>query len=267
MLDRFALEPVAADPMDARLASLNARLAQREDELAALKAELLQLQMRYLEEVGVLYAQLSQIEAAIADEEIRLGLRPPAPEDPADPEDPEDPEDDEEAAPASNGARGAQQHGAPGCSNRSAPSDHLKAAFRNLAKSIHPDLASDEAARSHRHSLMAEANRAYAERDEDRLRLILQAWERSPAWRPETDFGHELLRIERRIAEAEARLLAVDLAFADLDASAIGQLRAKIAEARRQGWDLFAEMVHEMKREIVRARARLAALLPRPRGR
>lgn len=255
MSDRFALESVAADPTAARLASLNARLAQRDAELAALKAELLQLQTRYLGEVGVLYAQLSEIEAAIAAEEIRLGLRlPPAPEDPED-------------EPASSDARGAEPHDVPGCSNRSAPSDHLKAVFRNLAKSIHPDLASDEAARSHRHSLMAEANRAYAERDEDRLRLILRAWERSPAWQPESDSGHERLRVERRIAEAEARLLAIDLAFADLDASAIGQLRSKIADAKRQGWDLFAEMVHEMKREIVRARARLAALLPRPRGR
>ena len=258
MSDRFALEPVAAVPTDARLASLLARLTQRESELAAFRAELRQLQTRYLEEVGVLYAQLSEIEAAIAEEEIRLGLRlPPSPEDP----------DDEDAAPAAGGARGAETYDTPGCSNRSAPSDHLKAVFRNLAKSIHPDLAGDEAARSHRHSLMAEANRAYAERDEDRLRLIQQAWERSPAWQPEGDAGHELLRVARRTAEAEARLLAVDLAFADLDASAIGQLRSKMADARRQGWDLFAEMVHEMKREIGRARARRAALLPRPHGR
>jgi hypothetical protein len=258
MSDRFALEPVAADPAHARLAGLTARLADREDELAALKAELLQLQTRYLEEVGVLYAQLSQIEAAIADEGIRLGLRLPPPD--------ED-EDEDDAAPASRGPAGSDGPDAPGCSNRSAPSDHLKAVFRNLAKSIHPDLASDEAARSHRHSLMAEANRAYAERDEDRLRLILRAWERSPGWQPDSDPGQERVRVDRRIAEAEARLLTIDLAFADLDASAIGQLRSKIADARRQGWDLFAEMVHEMKREIVRARARLAALLPRPRGR
>lgn len=256
MSDRFALEPVAADPAHARLAALAARLAAREAELAALKAELLHLQTRYLEEVGVLYAQLSRIEAALADEEIRLGLRLP----------PRDEEEDD-AAPASRGAAGSDGPDAPGCSNRSAPSDHLKAVFRNLAKSIHPDLASDEAARSHRHSLMAEANRAYAERDEDRLRLILRAWERSPAWQPDSDPGQERLRVDRRIAEVEARLLTIDLAFADLDASAIGQLRSKIADARRQGWDLFAEMVHEMKREIVRARARLAALLPRPGGR
>ena len=41
-------------------------------------------------------------------------------------------------------------------------------------------IARDDLTRDQRHTLMVEANRAYALGDEDRLRWVLQAWERSP---------------------------------------------------------------------------------------
>ena len=81
--------------------------------------------------------------------------------------------------------------------------------FRDLAKAVHPDRAPDDRARYRRHSLMAEANRAYAERDEDRLRLILHAWERSPESVLGDDEEGESLRVRRRIAELDERLVAI----------------------------------------------------------
>src|SRR5262249_52872827 len=151
-----------------------------------------------------------------------------------------------------------------GCSNRSAPSADLKKIFRNLARTIHPDLAVDEPARWRRHSLMAEANRAYAERDEDRLRLILHAWERSPESVLGDDPGADEERIRRRIAAIEDRLLDIDRELEDLRTSAIGQLKRKIDDARAKGWDLLAEMIREVKREVGRAKAKLASLKPSP---
>jgi len=244
MLDQFALQPADLDPSRSRLADLDVQLAARERDLATFKSELQHLQARYLRDVGALYARLTEIESAVAEEEIRAGLRRP-------------PEDDE---PADSDAPDDRDDAAAACAYRSAPSDDLKRVFRDLAKAIHPDLALDEPARCRRHSLMSEANRAYAERDADRLRLILQAWERSPESVPDDDPEAERLRVERRIAQIDERLVAIEGEFADLRASAIGRLQQKIADAKRQGWDLFAEMVLQVKREVTRATAQLARL-------
>jgi hypothetical protein len=128
--------------------------------------------------------------------------------------------------------------------------------FRDVAKSIHPDLAMDEPARWRRHSLMAEANRAYADRDADRLRLILRAWETS-----EESIGEdEPDAPRRRIAVFEVRLAAIEAEFAELRTTAIYRLKTKIESTRKEGWDLFAEMRLQVKSEVGRAKAKLAKL-------
>lgn len=241
MSRRHAIEPAAASPSRERVAALELQVASRDRELATLKTELQALQARHLADMGPLYAELAALEAMVADAEIKAGLRSPGTDEPeaADGEDPEPP---------------------AGCGNRSAPSIDLKRIFRDVAKAVHPDLATDEAAWFRRHSLMAEANRAYAEQDEDRLRLILRVWERSP----ESVIGDspeaEEARLARRASELEARLAAIDIEFAAVEASAIARLRRKLEDARAQGWDLFAEMVQHVKREIARATARLASI-------
>jgi hypothetical protein len=246
MARHLVLQPADADSDRARLAALEKKLAQRERELATARVELQQLQSRYLEEIGGFYAQLGALEAAVAEAEILAGLRPPPAQVDAAAEEDDAPDDSDEPSAS--------------CSNRSAPSDNLKRMFRDLAKAIHPDLAADDPARYRRHSLMAEANRAYAERDEDRLRLILGAWERSPESALDEGPEDDRHRVQRRVAAVDARLIAVEAAFADVRASAIWRLKGKIDEARAQGWDLFAEMILQVKREIARATHRLAYL-------
>jgi hypothetical protein len=231
-------------PARARYASLERELAAREADLAAVKTGLQRLQAQYFERVGALYAELTDLEAAVAVAEIRAGLRPPS--------DPERDADDRD------GGIDRESHaGGP------TPSQDLKRVFRDLAKAIHPDLALDEPARCRRHSLMAEANRAYAERDADRLRLILRAWERTPELVFDgDDHAGDRLRLEQRIAGIEQRLIQIDVEMADLEKSAIGRLKRRIDEARAQGWDLFAEMVLQVRREISQARGRLAKITP-----
>jgi hypothetical protein len=245
-----ALQP-ALDPSRARLASLELQLAERETTLAAETTALRELQTTYLEAVGGFYRELVELENAIFEAEVRAGLRRPA--------EPGGEADEPEPADADLGAGG-------GCSTRGAPSNDLKAMFRNLAKSVHPDLGLrlDEPERWRRHSLMAEANRAYAERDEDRLRLLLHTWERAPDSWPADDAEEDAARMRRKVGQIEQRLLSIDLEIAELRASAIGQLQRKIDAARSQGWDLFAEMVLEVKREVRRAKARLATLRRSP---
>jgi DNA-binding transcriptional MerR regulator len=107
---------------------------------------------------------------------------------------------------------------------------------------------------------MAEANRAYAERDEDRLRLILRAWKLDEDAALCSDPEAERARLQRRAAALTERLAALDADFAALRSSAIARLKNRIDEARAQGWDLFAEMVRQIKREIAAARIKLMRL-------
>jgi hypothetical protein len=245
MTRSHAIQLAPPDADRARLRALELELAARESALAALRDELHELQSRYLREIGDFYAQLSALEAAVVEAEIQAGIRPPCETD-------NEPEDRTSTPDADM----------QGCSNRGAPSDDLKRVFRDLAKAIHPDLAEDEPARCRRHSLMAEANRAYAERDEDRLRLIMRAWERSPETTLDEDPDVDRARVQRRLADIDARLVTIDAELADLRSSAIWRLKGRIGEARQQGWDLFAEMILQVQREIRRATLRLQQLMP-----
>jgi hypothetical protein len=216
-------------------------IAEREGALEAFKAELRELQDAYLDKMGAWQAQLAELDAAVAEAEIAAGLRPATEPD----------EDDDDQS-------GHDDDASPevrACASR--PTADLRRIFRDVAKAIHPDLGPNDPSRYRRHSLMAEANRAYANRDEDRLRLILRAWERSADVLPEDGAD---ARVRRQIAEIDARLVAIEMEFGELKRSAIWQLKTKIDEARAQGWDLFAEMVMHIKREISRANARLAVL-------
>jgi hypothetical protein len=247
MIDQSALQPAGLDPARDRRAQREAHLAQRERDLSAFKGELQQLQARYLTAVGGLYARLSELEAELLEAEIRAGIRPA----------PRGPDSSCDADPASDAAASP---GPSSCSNRPATSDGLKRVFRDVAKAIHPDLAMDDPARCRRHSLMAEANRAYADRDEDRLRLILRAWERSPESVMGDDADAFRQRAQRKAAAIDERLIEIEAEFADLRTSAIFRLKNKIDEAKSQGWDLFAEMILQVKREVSVTSARLASL-------
>jgi len=255
--DGFALTPFVDPELQAsraQVAQLEARVSARETELETCSRDLLALQTRYLDEVGALYARLSEVEDQVAEIEIRLGLRQPVVID--DDEERRDEGNDEERSDEGDATLSA-------CASRPDASGDLKRIFRDIAKAIHPDRAVDGAARYRRHSLMAEANRAYAERDEDRLRLILRAWERSPDSIPDSDPDADRRRLQRRTTELDERLIAIEAEFAELRRSAIWRLKGKIDTARAQGWDLFAEMVMQVKREIARAQARLASLRAR----
>jgi hypothetical protein len=229
-----------------QVAALRLQVAAREDELNELKTGLRTLQTRYLDEIGPLYAELMPLDAAVIEEEIRLGLRLADEEEDFD-------------------AHAAGVDAAP-CSPASTSSDDLKRMFRDVARAVHPDRADpqlDERTRYRRHSLMAEANRAYAERDADRLRLILHAWELDPDAVALDDPDAEQTRLQRRAANLATRLVEIDAEFADLRRSAIARLKTRIDEARAQGWDLFAEMLRQVRREIATAHAKLARMKTR----
>src|SRR4051812_29584094 len=147
------------DHLAARMGELEAALQERTAGLARAKTDLAAFRIRYRQEVGQLHEELDELDRAIAEAELgEIARRLENEGVPADPS---------AAAPP------------PDASPRYT-SDGVRRLFREVAKTIHPDLARDDPARDHRHLLMVEANRAYALGDEERLRRILAAWENSP---------------------------------------------------------------------------------------
>jgi hypothetical protein len=138
--------------------------------------------------------------------------------------------------------------------------DAVRKLFRDVAKAVHPDLADSEHARQRRHTLMIEANRAYARGDERRLRAILHTWESGPVALPVSDADAVRLQLLRRLAQIQAELEACDGDLAALEDSSLWKLKLMSDDAAARGRDLIGEMVRALTREIMVARNRLDAL-------
>jgi hypothetical protein len=230
---------------DESMESLRARLAERQGvlreraaQLTAARTDLAAFRLRYQREVGQLHEELEELERGIAEAELgelskliddspHAASAPPLP--PAEPQ-----------------ARFT--------------SDAVRRLFRDVAKTIHPDLARDDQARDRRHRLMVEANRAYALGDEERLRSILEAWERSPEAVEGSDPEAARLRLVRRLAEIDEQLRAYAADLAEIHDTPLWQLKTMVEAAAARGKDLVADTVRRLKRDIVAARNRLDAM-------
>ena len=138
--------------------------------------------------------------------------------------------------------------------------DCLKKLYREIAKAIHPDLATDEEERIRRQQLMAEADRAYEEGDEKRLRAILREWESSPESVKGEGPGAELVRVIRKIAQVEERLSTIEIEITQLKESDLYKLKIKVEEAEKERHDLLSEMAGQIDKQVADARNRLAEL-------
>jgi hypothetical protein len=226
------------DALRATLTRLEDELASRVAAIARARSELEAFRIRYRQEVGQLHEELDELEQAIAEEELgRFARRL----------------EDE------GGGHGAAA-GAPVDTAPRLTSDAVRKLFRDVAKTIHPDLARDDDARDRRHSLMIEANRAYARGDEERLRSILEAWARSPEAVEGSDPAATRERLQRRIAQLEAQLVVCAGDVDALEASPLWELKALVDDAAARGKDLVADMVRRLKRDIIAARNRLDAM-------
>jgi DnaJ-domain-containing protein 1 len=137
------------------------------------------------------------------------------------------------------------------------PSDSLKKLYREVAKQVHPDLATDEADRARRQELMAAANQAYEEADEERLRDILHRWQSSPESTKGEGIGAELIRLLRQIAQSGERLKAIEQEAKAVEQTELHQLRNKVVEAEDIGQDLLSDMAKLLDNEIFSAQERL----------
>jgi hypothetical protein len=133
----------------------------------------------------------------------------------------------------------------------------LKNLYREVARRIHPDLATDEADRVRRQEFMARANRAYEEGDESRLRTILEEYESSPDTIVGEAIGSELVRVIRKIAQVKRRLSEIAGETNLVTQLELMILKTRVSEAAAQGRDILAEMARSIRVRIGEAQSTL----------
>jgi hypothetical protein len=235
----------------AELANLQQELAQRELDLTTLEIDLRAFEIHYLRTVGSRFTDLDEIEAKIA--EFKASRNP------------KDASAQNEAKAARRQAdESAQRIQAADTSSAKAefePSEDLKKLYREVAKRIHPDLSEDEQERFRRERLMTEANLAFESGDAERLHQILQEWESSPESVKGEGTAAELVRVIRKIAQAQERLRTIDAQIAALNNSDLFQLKKRVGESEMGGIDLLGRMAQGIDKRIAAAQIELDAVI------
>ena len=228
------------------LAAIRATLAERELELVDLRSELAAFEGRYLRQVGVLYAELDEWKARIAQLRAKVDPSPAA---------------QAEAEEAREQARQTYEdaHGAASQVHDFTPSPELKRLYREIAKRIHPDLAKDAADLERRTRLMAEANRSYEAGDAEALRRILDEYQDGADAVEGEGIGAELIRVIRQISQAKARVAAIEQELATLRQSEIAKLKKQAEERERAGGDLLVELAATVREQIERKKKQYEA--------
>jgi len=219
------------------LARLEAELADRELALASLKAELAAFEGHYLRCVGILYAELDEWNARFA--ELRAEQAGTS-----------------EARTAATAARSQSEESYSAAHSEAAevqpftPSPVLKGLYREAAKRVHPDTATDERDRARRERLMKEVNAAYAAGDQDALRRILADLENSPDTVQGSGVGADLVRVLRQLRQVRNRIAAIEVEIAKMSETDIAKLKAKADQAEREGRDLLADMATTVRGRV-----------------
>lgn len=223
--------------------SLRERLAEVELELATLDQELAAFQADYMRQVGVVMAQVHDLEARIA---ALVAERSGAAADARAAFDAQ-----EQARRTTAEVRAVPEPAGP------PPSDDLKKLFREAAKRLHPDrFAEDPAAHAHAEAFMKRLNAAYREGDADAILGLMRQWESSPLGSAPDDparAAREANALRVALAQAEERLRQAR-------ESQLAQMLERVMAAAAAGGDLMADMRRDAQAALADARARLAAL-------
>ncbi|ALB43687.1 MULTISPECIES: molecular chaperone DnaJ [unclassified Anabaena] len=139
-------------------------------------------------------------------------------------------------------------------------SQSLKQLYRDVAKCIHPDLATDEKERLRRQELMAQVNQAYENGDEEKIREILQSWENSPESIRGEGVAAELVRTIRKIAQGKQRLNTIFMEIDLLEKTELYQLKSSVNMAEKSGRNLLSEMANQLDEQILIAQHKLDEL-------
>ena len=249
------------------LAVLESQLVERELELETLRGGLLSFEKKYQAATLERYAQLDELRARIA--EIQVARTP-----------------DNKAAQLEAAAQRAKAEKTAAAARKYKPkprpkdpttkkiappppppadfnpSEALKRLYRDVAKTIHPDLANDDTERANRHAFMIRANEAYEQASESRLAEILHEWNSSPESVRGDSPGAELIRAIRKIARCQQRLVTIGIEVEKLTTGGIFGIKLLAEEADKLEQDFLTDMTSRLDQEIAAARSLLQQLDP-----
>ena len=229
--------------------ALTRQLAEMELELATLESRLSAFQKTYTRTVGVLFAELDEIEKQIARQLYRLNP------------DAKHRQGYQEAKRKARASRDAINEDLEKSEKAFTPSEELKRLYRKVAKAVHPDLATSEQERPYRTSLMARANEAYKSDDMDALEQILHEWEH----RDEASLFREgqltqSHQLEQKILRIRLRIKEIERKIDQLRGSELYRLMVKVEQAELEGRDLLGEMARDLRYRIREAKELLESL-------
>ncbi len=241
-MQNLTLHPSAAQntppDLEAEIARLEMLLAERRIELSTLREELHAFKARYTQTVGGCLAELEEVEREIREAEARmLGV----------------------------GAGGkGEDAGTPDAARPSTTASGkttLRTLFWSVARLFHPDHAADESEARRRHTIMAEASRAYREGDIESLHTLLGDEELQSycATAKDNDDPEDLAA---RLLHLKEELRTVEFGLKRIRRDGMYRLKLKVDEEARQGRDALAEMTERIGRQIVKARRRLEHISP-----
>lgn len=231
----------------AELAQLETELSQNELELTTLRTELRAFEARYLRLVASRFAERDDLAAQIAEAVSRRRPRDVA----------ANREAKDSRARAAQSAQTAERALSVHINESFEPTEDLKKIYREVAKLVHPDLATDDPERERRHQVMAAVNEAFAAGDAKGLQRILEEWETSPESVQGEGIGADLIRIIRKIDQAKRRLREIEEELNELQRSQLHDLKERYDAARTLGRDLFAEMADQLDAEMTVVKERL----------
>ncbi len=241
-------EEIELGRKQAELEAKRSDLAERELELATLKAALDRFERQYIERVGKLYVELDQIEAEYL---AMLAARYPA-----NPRTQESAEESRYRAQASREEFQHKQNELP-ATVPEAPSDDLKALYRSLAKAWHPDGTLDLAEKDRRDALMVQINAAYKRGDLARLQALNAELGAAPEAIRGDDLGAEIIRTIRRIAQVDRRLAAIEDEAAQLRTRELFRLYEQTLRFAERGDDFLEYLEDDIKRRISHFRSQI----------
>lgn len=220
----------------AEIARLETLLAERRLELSALQEEFRRFKSLYTQIVGSRLAELEEIERAIRAAEARtLGF--------------EHEEENEETGAYSERRTFTPQDGKTG----------LRKLFWSVARLFHPDHAPDEAEARRRHTVMAEASRAYREGDIDSLHTLLGD-EELRSYCASSNGMEETEDLASKLFRLKEELRTVEFGIKRIKQDTLYRLKLSVEDDAARGKDRLAETAATINRQIAKARYRLEHL-------
>lgn len=248
-MDQIPPEQIELEKKLRVLERLKDRLADREEEMMDLRSELDRFEARYTMEVGRLYADQDEIDAQIAEEELKLV-----------PDDEEIKKRVEELRRLAEESAARAKAAEEKALEKWEPTIEAKKAYHSIARVIHPDLALTEKDKERAHILMAELNDAYASGDQGRLNRLVAEYRISPDVVKGDSIGDDLVRAIRQIFQIKRRFAELGEEKQKTESSELFELFRKAAAEADEGRDLLFQMSERAKTHIKKTERRLLHL-------